>query len=368
MWKVEGEPRPLGEMPAWTKPSDRKRGLEAKHSKGFLIKDMGKVVDMSFGIIMEGMTPRTRKVSEDFKTPGRSERCNEQATPSKWRQWAQCIDKAYEDFRAMGLEGAATQVLLEGLGATNSPKLLEVAKRDGLQLPEVGGEGYRRSNEVIVNFPKTDSGGDELVNAFLDAQETHQNFVEANREAWQQHGMSWRELKQHEEHLRQSAREAFSRCKDLLVRRAVPMRPELLRAPITPDALPETQKALGQGGDAEGALRRLLGDAAGKGLLEQSQRMAELDALPARAKELAQRGPGTLSSLLCAIAVETSLAAKGCQHVLILGGHGVSGVAAVRAVDPPGKVVIWEPLEDVANAACEVLRRNLGPDEVADGM
>ena len=34
MWKVEGEPRPLGEMPAWTKPSDRKRGLEAKHSKG----------------------------------------------------------------------------------------------------------------------------------------------------------------------------------------------------------------------------------------------------------------------------------------------------------------------------------------------
>ena len=136
-------------------------------------------------------------------------------------------------------------------------------------------------------------------------------------QAWQQHGMSWRELKQHEEHLRQSAREAFecngwwilsikpgqicgaavnsklkrrvlkwaihrvfvllcwllrvinlvhrwrermrrhcrgwwsgslcckpldwlvtgqeafSRCKDLLVRRAVPMRPELLRAPIT---------------------------------------------------------------------------------------------------------------------------------------
>lgn len=27
-------------------------------------------------------------------------------------------------------------------------------------------------------------------------------------QAWQQHGMSWRELKQHEEHLRQSAREA----------------------------------------------------------------------------------------------------------------------------------------------------------------
>lgn len=26
-------------------------------------------------------------------------------------------------------------------------------------------------------------GGDELVNAFLDAQETHQNFVESNREA-----------------------------------------------------------------------------------------------------------------------------------------------------------------------------------------
>lgn len=36
-------------------------------------------------------------------------------------------------------------------------------------------------------------------------------------------------------------------------------------------------------------------------------------------------GPGTLSSLLCAIAVETSLAAKGCQDVLILGGHGACG-------------------------------------------
>ena len=124
-------------------------------------------------------------------------------------------------------------------------------------------------------------------------------------------------------------------------------------------------------------------------------------------KKYVRPGPGTLPSLLCAIAVETSLAAKGCQDVLILGGHGacgrkisprcnlisrcrflflevfedwslhvsgtwrqvslsgswqqswpsfrgVSGVAAVRAVDPPGKVVIWEPLEDVANVACEV--------------
>lgn len=29
-------------------------------------------------------------------------------------------------------------------------------------------------------------------------------------------------------------------------------------------------------------------------------------------------------------------------------------MAAVRAMEAPGKVVIWEPLEDVAHAACEV--------------
>ena len=34
--------------------------------------------------------------------------------------------------------------------------------------------------------------------------------------------------------------------------------------------------------------------------------------------------------------------------------RGVSAVAAVRAMEAPGKVVIWEPLEDVAHAACEV--------------
>ena len=96
--------------------------------------------------------------------------------------------------------------------------------------------------------------------------------------------------------------------------------------------------------------------------------------------------------------METSAAAKGCKDVLVLGGQGdlhttgkrptiqhdttntwirlaafcaddvlkllqlglevknrgVSAVAAVRAMEAPGKVVIWEPLEDVAHAACEV--------------
>lgn len=289
--------------------------------------------------------------------------------------------QAYEDFRSMGLEGAATQMLLQGLRASNSSKLRELAQRDGIQLPEVGQEGYyQSSNEVLFQVPVAKAeDGDEALKAFLDAQERHQDFVEASLEAWQlQRGKNWQELKQQEEQLRHAAREAFDRCKELLMRRAVTMRPELLRAPITPDALPETQMALSQGGDPEGALRKLLGDAAGAfqdpdlwskegpgRLLEQSQRMAELDALPARAKELAQTGPGSLSSLLSAIAVETSAAAKGCKDVLVLGGQGVSAVAAVRAMEAPGKVVIWEPLEDVAHAACEVLKRNLGPDELA---
>ena len=98
--------------------------------------------------------------------------------------------------------------------------------------------------------------------------------------------------------------------------------------------------------------------------------------------------------------METSAAAKGCKDVLVLGGQGdldttgrpkrpkirhdttqkrirlialcvgvvlkllqlalevkhrgVSAVAAVRAMEAHGKVVIWEPLEDVAHAAREV--------------
>ncbi|CAK9003789.1 Protein arginine N-methyltransferase 9 (Protein arginine N-methyltransferase 10) [Durusdinium trenchii] len=144
---------------------------------------------------------------------------------------------------------------------------------------------------------------------------------------------------------------------------------------LRPDGLPETHAALAGGGGPEEALRRLLGEAAGAfqdeslwskegpgRLLEQSKRMAALDALPARAKELAQRGPGTLGSLLCAIAEETFLAAKGCEHVLVIGGHGISAVSAARA--GARAVVLWEPLEDVACAAREVLRRNLKQEEV----
>eukprot|EP00913_Durusdinium_trenchii_P029503 g27655.t1 len=123
---------------------------------------------------MEGMTPRSRKVSDDIKTPGsraernESERASERseaATP--WRHVAffglaggdariviqrkilppamsdADYVKAYEDFLAMGLQGAAIQVLLEGLAATNSPRLQELARRDAVPLPEAKpSQGY----------------------------------------------------------------------------------------------------------------------------------------------------------------------------------------------------------------------------------
>ncbi|CAK9096447.1 unnamed protein product [Durusdinium trenchii] len=285
--------------------------------------------------------------------------------------------KAYEDFLAMGLQGAAIQVLLEGLAATNSPRLQELARRDAVPLPEAKpSQGYDENPFQALSLQRAKVEEEEaLLQSFRDAQAAHEAFVEATKEDWQLQRGSWRELKQQEQQLRLASREAFSRCKELLLRGRTSLRPELLRAPLTPDGLPETHAALAGGGGPEEALRRLLGEAAGAfqdeslwskegpgRLLEQSKRMAALDALPARAKELAQRGPGTLGSLLCAIAEETFLAAKGCEHVLVIGGHGISAVSAARA--GARAVVLWEPLEDVACAAREVLRRNLKQEEL----
>ncbi|CAE7857733.1 PRMT7 [Symbiodinium microadriaticum] len=91
--------------------------------------------------------------------------------------------------------------------------------------------------------------------------------------------------------------------------------------------------------------------------------MSEIDALPSRARELAQTG-GPLSQLLACTSQELQreLEEKQSAKVLVLGGNGVSAVSALRA--GAAQVVLWEPLPHVAAVAKEVVRRNL-PEQVA---
>ncbi|CAJ1399170.1 unnamed protein product [Effrenium voratum] len=282
--------------------------------------------------------------------------------------------EAYEDFRSMGLQGAASQVLLEGLAAhADSAPLLELARRDAIEVPM----GVRvrfwesQSSSQDGYGAKAPAKGpavqdlEKALQEFQSAQEAHQKFLEAEASAH-----SWPELRQRELELRKRAVEAFGRCKPLILERRLEIRPELLRAPLTPDTWPETAAVLHLGDEAlrkllpPGAFDPLLWAKEGPGrLLDQARAMSELDALPARAQQLAQRGPGTLSELLALVAHETAALVSmsdGAKRVLVLGGHGVSGVFAARA---GAETSVWEPAADVAAAAREVLRRNLRPEE-----
>eukprot|EP00439_Symbiodinium_sp_Y106_P061691 s3709_g9.t1 len=73
---------------------------------------------------------------------------------------------------------------------------------------------------------------------------------------------------------------------------------------------------------------------------------------------------GPLGQLLACTSQELQreLAGKQSAKVLVLGGNGVSAVSALRA--GAARVVLWEPLPDVAAVAKEVVRRNL-PEQVA---
>ena len=106
-----------------------------------------------------------------------------------------------------------------------------MARRDGIALE---GQGPYATSEAPAA---------EALEAFRKAQAAHAAFVEAPREAWQARRLSWPELKAHEE----------GRCKALL--KGGDLRPELLRAPLTPELFRETREALAQG--AEEALRAL---------------------------------------------------------------------------------------------------------------
>ncbi|CAE6967423.1 slc35b2 [Symbiodinium natans] len=297
--------------------------------------------------------------------------------------------KAYQDFWEMGLEGAASQVLAEGLAAhPGSARLQQLAGRKPVESQASGyvsDVSVQRASDGVASDWKAPPGpssaldrnaGDPAVQTFRCKQLAHADFVGASEKAWREcvGQSSWAELKQKEQRLRKEAGEAFAACKESLLKNRLEFRTELLRTPLTPDALTETAAALsGTTGDA--ALRRLLDSpgifqdpslwsSEGPGrLLEHARQMSEIDALPARARELAQTG-GVLGKLLASISQEVRAELKGKPAtVLVIGGHGVSAVSAVRA--GAARVVLWEPLLDVAAAAQEVLRRNLLPEEVA---
>eukprot|EP00929_Paragymnodinium_shiwhaense_P000307 TRINITY_DN100547_c0_g1_i1.p1 TRINITY_DN100547_c0_g1~~TRINITY_DN100547_c0_g1_i1.p1 ORF type:complete len:1000 (-),score=211.86 TRINITY_DN100547_c0_g1_i1:86-2998(-) len=320
--------------------------------------------------------------------------------------------KTFADFQEMGLEGAAKQVLQEGLVAwPRSIKLLELAKQNDVEIrapvsaaPWMTGDGgYHEAQPVFPAAaplappvipgwrpPPTASeclardAGDASVKAYREAQAAHAAFVEAPAEKWAalRDALGGTEaMLAEEKRLRTAAGNAFQACKDKMRRTGLEHRIELLRPPCTPDVASRVHDNWHQKGGAKGALMSEVVRCGAKlyesevafeeegpnAYLRLAHDLSELDAPPARAKELATAAADSVHALLDAVAKETEAAVKALPAntatVLVLGGHGASAVAAARA--GAAKVVLCESRKFIAACASEVLRRNLSADVAA---
>uniref|UniRef100_A0A7S4WF44 Protein arginine N-methyltransferase n=1 Tax=Alexandrium monilatum TaxID=311494 RepID=A0A7S4WF44_9DINO len=315
---------------------------------------------------------------------------------------------SFADFKAMGCDGAAVEVLREGLAAVpDCPQLLELARREGISAsatPAPAAPMLPAATAAAAAPPPATAaptvqvadwrppppprpspervGANPAVQKLFDALDAVAMFTEADASTWaalrEGAGGQAEELLAQERCLRAMAVRAFDECKGNLARSGLEARTELLRPPCTPDFPSAVQDACGRGGP-HAALREVAGgacpgafegdlwDLEGPGAyLQLAQRLSASEAPLARAREIARTGPGTLHALLGAVAQEAAAAVQALPQstaqVLVIGGHGASAVAAARA--GAGRVAVWERNPFVASTAEEALQRNLAGEEL----